>query len=877
MTSSPKPKSCIIESLTMRADFIFRFAVIFACIAPTYLLPVVSAQQPRVYRDRVQPNWFADDTLFWYRVDLPDAQKEFVLVDVKVGQRRPAFDHAKIAELLTKATSKTVESTKLPIDSIQLTDDLKTLELTGRGGVWRVDLATWTIETLKNGDVSRRPTGFFLPPRKSVGRGGDVQLEIRNEMDVDVELLWIDTQGQPQSYGKLTAGKQKSQHTYVGHVWLLNAGKTPLACFEAFDGRNEIVLNADSLKTVKRTDRPRKERREKERPPANGAARSRDDQWEAYVQDHNLWLKPIYDQAAESPRQLSTDATAEHSFHKDTSRARLVEMAYTLPEAPPETPDVRWAPNGKHLLSLQTTRVPEPRVQYIESSPKDSLQPVLQSYPYAKPGDPVPLATPRLFSTTDGIEVKLSTEQFSNPFKLQFLKWAEDSSRFWLFYNERAHQNLRVLEVVANSGEVRTVIDELSDTFIHYSTEGKFVLEWLGESELLWASERSGWNHLYRYDVATGNVINPVTSGEWNVRRIEDIDREAGVVWFYAVGVVAGQDPYHEHFCRVNIDGTGMQVLTAGDGTHEIEWSPDRSAFLDRYSRVDLAPVTEIRDASDGRLITDLEVGDASEIIRSRGHLPERFVAKGRDGKTDIYGIIHRPLNFDAGQSYPIVENIYAGPHDHHVPRAFRSSYRHQQQIADRGMIVVQIDGMGTAWRSKAFHDVCYRNLRDAGFPDRIAWIRAAAETRPFMDTNRVGIYGGSAGGQNAMAALLWHGTFYRAAVADCGCHDNRMDKLWWNEQWMGWPVDEFYVSNSNTENAHRLQGHLMLVVGELDRNVDPASTTQVVNALIKADKDFTFLPIPGAGHGACEGPYGSRRRAEFLAEHLRADNSQGF
>jgi dipeptidyl aminopeptidase/acylaminoacyl peptidase len=216
------------------------------------------------------------------------------------------------------------------------------------------------------------------------------------------------------------------------------------------------------------------------------------------------------------------------------------------------------------------------------------------------------------------------------------------------------------------------------------------------------------------------------------------------------------------------------------------------------------------------------------------------------------------------------VENIYAGPHDHHVPKAFRSAYRHQQQLTDRGMIVVQIDGMGTAWRSKTFHDVCFKNLRDAGFPDRIAWMQAAAEQYPAMNLERVGIYGGSAGGQNALAALLWHGTFYKAAVADCGCHDNRLDKLWWNEQWMGWPVGEQYAASSNIDHAWRLHGKLLLVVGEEDRNVDPASTTRTVRALIEAGKDFDFLLMPGVGHGACEKPYAAKRRADFLVRHLK-------
>jgi dipeptidyl aminopeptidase/acylaminoacyl peptidase len=189
--------------------------------------------------------------------------------------------------------------------------------------------------------------------------------------------------------------------------------------------------------------------------------------------------------------------------------------------------------------------------------------------------------------------------------------------------------------------------------------------------------------------------------------------------------------------------------------------------------------------------------------------------------------------------------------------------------MAELGFVVVQIDGMGTNWRSKAFHDVCWKNLGDSGFPDRIAWLRAAAKTRPWMDLERVGIYGGSAGGQSALRALLAHGDFYDAAVADCGCHDNRMDKIWWNEAWMGWPIGPHYVEQSNVTQAHRLTGKLFLIVGEVDRNVDPASTYKVVDALIRADKDFDLLVVPGHGHGAAGTSYGRRRQADFFVRHL--------
>ncbi len=263
------------------------------------------------------------------------------------------------------------------------------------------------------------------------------------------------------------------------------------------------------------------------------------------------------------------------------------------------------------------------------------------------------------------------------------------------------------------------------------------------------------------------------------------------------------------------------------------------------------------------------------DLLATGWQVPERFVAKGRDGQTDIYGVIFRPTNFDPQKQYPVIEKIYAGPHGAFVPKAFES-YFGAQAMAELGFMVVQIDGMGTNWRAKAFHNVCWKNLGDSGFPDRIAWLQAAAKKYPQMDLSRVGIYGGSAGGQSALRALLAHGDFYKAAVADCGCHDNRMDKIWWNEAWMGWPVGPHYEEQSNVTQAHKLQGKLLLIVGELDRNVDPASTMQVVNALIKADKDFDLLVVPGGGHGIAESSYGKRRRRDFFVRHLLGVEPRG-
>ena len=244
------------------------------------------------------------------------------------------------------------------------------------------------------------------------------------------------------------------------------------------------------------------------------------------------------------------------------------------------------------------------------------------------------------------------------------------------------------------------------------------------------------------------------------------------------------------------------------------------------------------------------------------------FVAKARDGMTDIYGAIWFPKDFNPKKKYPVIEDIYAGPQDSFTPKNFHTTYQ-QQRLADDGFIVAQMDGMGTANRSKAFHDYCYKNLRDAGFPDRILWLRAAAKKFPAMDLSRAGIYGTSAGGQDALRGLLDHGDFYQAGVADSGCYDNRMDKIWWNEQWMGWPVDDSYTRSSCVTDAPKLRGKLLLMAGELDKNVDPASTMQVVNALVKADKNFELFIMPGQGHGVLSTEYGKRRLEDFFERTL--------
>ena len=304
---------------------------------------------------------------------------------------------------------------------------------------------------------------------------------------------------------------------------------------------------------------------------------------------------------------------------------------------------------------------------------------------------------------------------------------------------------------------------------------------------------------------------------------------------------------------------------------HNVSFNSDFSFFVDNMSRPDLPYTTVLRSTADGRVALEIQSADISDINKLGFTMPEVFVAKGRDGVTDIWGTIYRPSNLDPEKKYPVVEYIYAGPHDSFVEKEFMASTPRFMRLVELGFIVVTIDGMGTDNRSKDFQDVAWRNIKDAGFPDRILWMQEAAANYRYMDLSNVGIYGYSAGGQNTLSALLFHPDFYKVGVALCGCHDNRMDKIWWNEQWMGWPIGPWYSESSNVDNAWRLEGKLFLINGEMDDNVDPASTLQVVAELVKNNKDFEQLYLPGHTHNLGS-DYISKRIFEFFWKNIMAE-----
>ena len=588
--------------------------------------------------------------------------------------------------------------------------------------------------------------------------------------------------------------------------------------------------------------------------------------WAAFVNDDNLFVR---DTSTGTVVQLTRDGVPGNDYATPLPDLRLlVAQGASRGEDVRERPEVFWSPDSSKLVTFRIDSRNAGRFTSLQFVPPGQLRPKAYDYVYPLPGEVLPRAEVMVFDVLSGSRVDVKTDPLEIPFQggPGYFEWFPDGKSFYYEHGTRGNKETELRVVNAETGEQKVLISEQDGLYID---PGEHFFRIVPDGGgILWSSERDGWNHLYYYN-DKGQLQNQVTKGPWVVRSIEYVDAKARQVYFLANGREKGEDPYETHVYRANFDGTGLELLSPGDANHTADFSPDGQYFVDNYSRPDLPGESVLQRSKDGSVVRELEKADVSALEATGWKAAEPFEGKATDGKTDLYGIIVRPTNFNSSQEYPIVEQVYTGPQGFFVPKTFSSSLR-LQSMAELGFVVVMVDGRGTTGRSRAFHEFSYHNL-GGSFQDHVTMIKEMAAKYPYMDITRVGIYGTSAGGYGSAHAILQFPDFYKVCVSTSGDHDARLDKAWWNEQYQGYPVGEDYVEQSNDTMAGRLEGHLLLIHGDIDDNVNPVETMRFVDALMTANKPFDMLYVPNMYHGD-SGPhalYVTRRRWDYFVQYL--------
>jgi len=593
---------------------------------------------------------------------------------------------------------------------------------------------------------------------------------------------------------------------------------------------------------------------------------SPDGRWAAYLKDHNLFVRDV---STGEVVQLTRDGMPGWDYATPLPDLRtLVTEGIQRGEDAKERPEVFWSPDSSKLVTFRIDSRSAGRFTSLQFVPPDQLRPKAYDYVYPLPGEALPHAQLMVFDVLSGERVDVKTAPLDLAFQggPGYFRWFPDNKSFFYERGTRGNKETELRVVNAETGDENVLLSEQDGLYID---PGEHFFRFIPDNGgILWSSEKDGWNHLYLYD-DKGKFENQITKGPWVVRQVESVDAKDRQVYFLASGREKNEDPYLTHLYRANFDGSGLELLTPENANHTVSISPDGQYFVDNYSRVDLAGESVLRRTKDGSEIRVLEKTDVSALLKTGWKFPKPFEGKALDNTTDLYGVIVRPTNFDPSKKYPIVEQVYTGPQGFFVPKSFGSAFR-LQSMAELGFVVVMVDGRGTTGRSRAFHEFSYHNL-GGSFADHVAMIKQMAAKYPYMDISRVGIYGTSAGGYGSAHAMLQFPDFYKVCVSTSGDHDPRLDKAWWNEQYQGYPVGKDYEEQSNVTIANRLKGHLLLIHGDIDNNVNPVETMRLVDALMTANKDFDMLFVPNMFHGD-SGPhalYVSRRRWDYFVQYL--------
>ena len=586
-----------------------------------------------------------------------------------------------------------------------------------------------------------------------------------------------------------------------------------------------------------------------------------------FICDWNLWVKDV---ASGQERQLTTDGVKDFGYA--TSNAGWRTSA---------APALSWSPDGRKIATQQQDErnVGE---MYLVETPVNGGHPVLRAWKYPLPGDPVVAMISRVVID---VETGRMTRLLAGPdfhramseddLDMGEYLWSSDGSRLGFVSTDRFHKSATAKLADTASGEVRVLFTETEKT--HVQTRVQWQILW-DSKEVLWYSQRDGTAHMYLYDLESGRLKNQITTGPGPVTRVNRLDHETRTMWYEAAGREKGQDPYFIHLYRIGLDGKNQVSLTPGDGTHAVQISPDGKYVIDTSSQPDEAPETTLRDGRTGSLIMPLEKADISKLLATGWKPPMQIKMTAADGKTDIYGLLFRPTNFDPSRKYPIINQAYPGPQSGSVgSRAFTAARGDRQALAELGFVVVSIDGTGTPNRSKAFTDAYYGAMgRHNTIPDQIAGMKELAQRYPWIDIDRAAMWGHSGGGFITADALLRapYNDFFKVGIAESGNHDQRQYEDDWGERYQGPLVknpdgsDNYEIEATQTQAAG-LKGRLLLIHGTMDANVPPYNTLLVADALIKADKDFDMLLIPNSGHGYTPANYVMRRRWDYFVKYL--------
>jgi dipeptidyl aminopeptidase/acylaminoacyl peptidase len=611
-----------------------------------------------------------------------------------------------------------------------------------------------------------------------------------------------------------------------------------------------------------------------QRSPGRGGARldipSPDKKRTVFIRDYNLWVRDL---ATDKETQLTTDGVKDFGYATDN--AGWVHS---------DRPVVAWSPDSKKIATFQQDQRGVGEMYLVDTKVG---HPTLQAWKYPLPGDEVVTTIQRVIIEVDRprvIRLQLPADQHRSTLcdDLQCrdrewadVEWNAGGTQLAFVSTSRDHQRAQLRIADANTGAIRDVLEEKAVTQFE---SGWGLVNWHylpASSEVIWFSERDNWGHLYLYDAGTGKLKNQITTGPWTVTELLRVDEKNRLLYFLGMGFEKGHNPYFAHLYRVGFDGKNLALLTPEDGNHQIALSPSGSFFVDNYSKPDVPGVGVLRDAA-GKLLASLEKADITRLVATGWKAPVPITVKARDGETDLYGLMFKPTNLDVNKKYPIVNHIYPGPQGGSVGSwSFVSARGDAQALAELGFIVVEIEGMGNPLRSKKFHDAYYGNMGDNTLPDQVGAMKQLAAQFSWIDIDRAGIYGHSGGGYAAAGAMFRYPDFFKVGISESGNHDNREYEDDWGERYQGLLVRKpdgtsNYDDQANQSIAKNLKGHLLLAHGTMDDNVPMNNTLLVVEALIKANKDFDLLLLPNQRHGyGAASNYMTRRRWDYFVRYL--------